>query len=232
MKQFNDFQVLTFDCYGTLIDWERGIVNALKPVLAKRSIQAADDEILQLYGKFESAAEHGPFRNYRLILQDVLRRFAEHFEFDAAPEEIAGFPNSLGDWPAFPDTVEALRALSENFKLAIISNVDDDLFALSQKRLKVNFDWIITAQQVSAYKPSHQNFEFALQKIGFPKTQILHVAQSLFHDHVPAKELGFSTVWIDRRAGKSGAGATPPAEAKPDWEFPDLKSFAEATQAA
>jgi 2-haloacid dehalogenase len=132
----------------------------------------------------------------------------------------------VGEWPAFPDTSEALQALKKRFKLGIISNIDDDLFAASNQHLGVTFDWVITAQQVRGYKPSTRNFQVAFDRIGLPGQQLVHVAQSLFHDHVPAKSLGLDTVWVNRRAGKPGSGATPPATAQPDLEVPDLQTFA------
>ena len=135
---------------------------------------------------------------------------------------------NFDDWVPFSDTVNALKKLKAKFKLAILSNVDDDLFAISAKHLKVKFDYIITAEQIRSYKPSLNNFKFAIKKIGIPKDKILHIAQSLYHDIAPAKELGLSTIWINRRNGKEGFGATPPASAKPDMEFPDLKSLASA----
>ena len=142
-------------------------------------------------------------------------------------EEVATFASSVGDWPAFPDSAEALAALQRRFKLAVITNCDDDLFAASNRRLGVTFDWIVTAQQVGSYKPSHRNFEAAFERIDRPRDRILHVAQSLYHDHVPARELGLSSVWINRRGDRPGSGATPAAEASPDATFPDMASFAE-----
>jgi len=129
------------------------------------------------------------------------------------------------DWPAFPDSTRALQALKKKYKLAILSNIDDDLIAFSVQRLG-QFDWIITAQQAKSYKPSLNNFYLALERIGVPKNKILHVAQSLFHDIAPAKALGLSTVWINRRHNKAGFGATPPAQAQPDLQVPDLQTLA------
>jgi 2-haloacid dehalogenase len=134
----------------------------------------------------------------------------------------------VSDWPAFPDSPAALARLKTRFRLGVITNCDDDLFAGSAARLGVVFDWIVTAQSVGSYKPDPRNFLVALERLGLPRERILHVAQSLFHDHVPAKRLGLSTVWIDRRRGRPGFGATPEADASPDATFPDLASFAEA----
>jgi 2-haloacid dehalogenase len=140
--------------------------------------------------------------------------------------EVSAFGGSVGDWPAFPDSAAALARLKARYRLGVITNCDDDLFALSNRRLGVEFDWIVTAQQVGSYKPNARNFEVALERIGLPQDRVLHVAQSLFHDHVPARQLGFATAWIDRRAGRTGFGATPPAEASPDLAVADMASFA------
>jgi len=141
-------------------------------------------------------------------------------------DEAAAFGGSVGEWPAFADSPAALTRLARRFRLAVITNCDDDLFADSNRRLGVTFDWVITAQQVGAYKPSRRNFEVAFERIGVPRERILHVAQSLFHDHVPAKELGMTTAWIDRRHDRPGSGATPPASAVPDVVSPDMATFA------
>ena len=146
-------------------------------------------------------------------------------------EELAAFGGSVGSWPAFPDSAAALSRLHERFKLAVITNCDDDLFAASARRLGVDFDFVITAQQVGAYKPSHRNFEVAFERIDRPRDRILHVAQSLFHDHVPARELGLSSVWIDRRHDRPGSGATPAATAAPTLAVPDMATFADQATA-
>ena len=145
--------------------------------------------------------------------------------------QVAAFSDSVGAWPAFPDSTQALGRLHERFRLGVITNCDDDLFARSARRLETTFDWVVTAQSVGSYKPDPRNFEVAFERIGLPRERILHVAQSLFHDHVPAKQLGLTTVWIDRRHDRPGSGATPPANAKPDATFPDMASFAEAATA-
>ncbi len=145
----------------------------------------------------------------------------------ADPAALAAFGGSVGAWPAFADSVEALARLHARFRLAVITNCDDDLFAASNVRLGVTFDHVVTAQQVGAYKPSPRNFEVAFERIGVPRERILHVAQSLFHDHVPAKRLGMTTAWIDRRHGKPGSGATPPADARPDIAVPSMSAFAD-----
>jgi 2-haloacid dehalogenase len=226
MLPLDKFDVLTFDCYGTLIDWETGILNALKPVLTGAGLQLPDEQILSLYSEIEPAVESGCYLTYREVLQKTADEFAKRAGL--APEKLdrACLANSVGDWPAFPDTVAALKVLKQKFRLAIVSNVDDSLFVLTQSHLPVTFDWVITAQQAGAYKPSTKMFELAFERIGLPQTKILHVAQSIFHDIVPANSLGLSTVWVNRRRGKAGPGATPPAEGKPDLEVPDLATLA------
>ena len=228
---YGRFEALTFDCYGTLIDWEAGILAGLRPVLAARGVMPPDDEILGVFARAEAALEAGPYVRYREILGRCLREVAA--EYAVAPDlaDVAAFAGSVGDWPAFPDSVEALRRLHERFRLGVITNCDDDLFARSAARLETDFDWVVTAQQARGYKPNPHNFEVAFERIGLPRDRILHVAQSLFHDHVPAKKLGLTTVWIDRRAGRPGSGATPPAKAKPNATFTDMASFAEAATA-
>jgi 2-haloacid dehalogenase len=224
---FAGIEVLTFDCYGTLIDWEAGILAGLRRILEPHGVAATDDELLEAYARAEADIEAGPYRRYRDVLGEGLRRVARRHGVEAAAEERSAFGGSVGDWPAFPDSAEALRRLADRFRLGVITNCDDDLFASSNRRLGVTFDWIVTAEQVGAYKPDPRNFEVALDRIGPPRERILHVAQSLFHDHVPARAFGLATAWIDRRRDRPGFGATPPAEAAPDLVAPDMATFAE-----
>ncbi len=161
------------------------------------------------------------------MLGEGLRRVGREYALEPDEARVAAFGDSVGEWPAFPDSSAALLRLARRFRLGVITNCDDDLFAASNRRLGVTFDWVVTAQQVGAYKPSERNFEVAFERLGLPRQRILHVAQSLFHDHVPAKRLGLTTVWIDRRRGRAGSGATLPAEATPDATFADMASFAE-----
>ena len=233
MLDFARYTHLTFDCYGTLIDWERGILAALRPVLDRHGIALSDDELLERYGELEAAAEAGAYRPYREILATVLDGFGARLGFAPSAAERAAFADSVGDWPTFPDTVEALRALASRYKLVILSNIDDDLFARSAQRLQTDFADVITAQQIGSYKPNPRNFRFALNRLGVPTDRVLHVAQSLFHDIVPAKAFGLTTVWVNRRHDHPGSGATPAATATPDLEVPDLRTLAQlAAQAA
>ena len=228
---FDRFDVLTFDCYGTLIDWETGIVSALRSILDAHQVTASDEQVLETFARHEAVIEAGPYRRYREVLAECLDRIGADLGFAATDAEREAFAASVADWPAFSDSPAALRELKRRFKLAVITNCDDDLFAGSKARLDVDFDWVVTAQQAGAYKPSHRNFERAFETIDAPRERILHVAQSLFHDHVPAKELGMTTVWIDRRGDRPGSGATPPAEARPDLTLPDMRSLADLAEA-
>ena len=225
MINFNQYEVLTFDCYGTLIDWENGMLAALKPLLSKHNVDLDDEQILKLFAEFESGLEAGEYMRYREVLRGVVRQFGERLGFKLNSAEYL-LPDSIKNWQPFPDTVEALKSLKQKFKLAILSNVDDDLFAASAKHLQVEFDWIITAEQAKSYKPSINTFKFAIEKIGLPREKILHVGASIYHDVIPASSVGLSTVFVDRRAGKKGSGAALPATAQPDMVVPDLKTLA------
>lgn len=220
------YRILTFDCYGTLIDWETGIVDALRPVLSRRSIELGDEEILELFGSLETGIQRPPYKTYREVLGLVLDAIGERLGFTPEAAERAAFAGSVATWPAFPDSSEALQALSKHYDLVILSNVDDDLFAGSAQILGVDFADVITAQQVGSYKPDRRNFEVLLDRLGRSKDEILHVAQSLYHDIAPASEIGLATVWVNRRHGREGSGATPPKAATPDLEVPDLATLA------
>jgi len=223
---FDSFDVLTFDCYGTLIDWEAGILAALRTPFAAHGIEVADEDALGAFARHEAEIEGGPYRRYREVLGEVLTAMVGHFGGEASAGERAAFGASVADWPAFPDSAAALARLHERFQLGVITNCDDDLFAASESRLGLRFDEVVTAQQAKRYKPNPRGFELMFERIGLPPARILHVAQSLFHDHVTAKRLGLSTVWVDRRAGRPGSGATPPAEATPDLTVPDMATLA------
>lgn len=225
MLKVNQFEALSFDCYGTLIDWEGGITPVLKRLLENHNIEKSDQQLLELFAEFEPEAQSGDYQNYRDVLREVVKKIAERFSFQPTEAELDSLWMSIKDWVPFSDTVEALKALKQKYRLVIISNIDDDLFAESAKHLEVEFDHIITAQQVKSYKPSLKNFEFAFQKTGLSTSQLLHVAQSIYHDIVPARQIGLSTVWVNRRQGKEGEGATKPATATPDLEVPNLETL-------
>ena len=222
---FSRFDVLTFDCYGTMIDWETGIVAAAQAIATAHGLAADPARILALYGELEPEIEHGEYKTYRTVLERVMRAMASRLGFAATDAECAAFAESVKRWPPFPDSPAALATLHRRFKLGVISNVDDDLFAASEKQLGVTFDWVVTAAQVKSYKPSLNNFLRAHERIGVPRERILHVAQSRFHDIAPAKALGMTAVWVNRRGGRPG-GAAPEGDAVPDLEVPSLAALA------
>jgi 2-haloacid dehalogenase len=224
---FQRCEAMTFDCYGTLIDWEAGIVAAAGRLLRAHDVELPDEAILEAHARHEARLEAGPFRPYREVLGEVARAICEEQGVQASVAEAAAFGASVADWPAFPDSAESLARLSGRYRLAVLTNCDDDLFAASAPRLGVPFEAVVTAQQVGSYKPARRNFEVLIERLGLPTERILHVAQSLYHDHVPAKALGLSTVWVDRRHGRSGSGATPPAEAAPDLTVTDVATLAD-----
>jgi 2-haloacid dehalogenase len=230
MLDFNRFEVFTFDCYGTLINWEDGILACLRRILAAHDKNIDDATILQLYGDFEARAEHGEYRRYREVLQSVVQQFGAQLGFTPTDEEVRSLPDSLPQWKPWPDTVTALRELKKRFRLAIISNVDDDLFAATQPQLGVEFDHVITAQQANAYKPSLKIFELALSRVGVPAHRILHIGQSLYHDVLPAQSLGLATVWVNRPSARAGVGAVKSADGRPDLQISSLAELAACTR--
>jgi len=225
---FGRFEVLTFDCYGTLIDWETGILSSLRRILAAHDKRVDAATVLEMYGDFEQRAEAGPFRPYREVLESVVRQFGTELAFDPTEQEVHSLPNSLPVWKPWPDTVSALSQLKSRFRLAIVSNVDDDLFASTRPQLGVAFDEVITAQQAQAYKPSLKMFELALNRIHAPAHRVLHVGQSIYHDVIPAQALGLATVWVNRPSARPGVGAVKSAEAKPDLTVSSLAELAAA----
>lgn len=224
---FSSIRVITFDCYGTLIDWESGILAALRPVLASHGAALADAELLGLYGELEADAEAGEFRSYRDVLRSVVQGFGERLGFQASADEQNSLPDALGSWRPFPDTVAALARLHQKFQLGIISNVDDDLFAATAPQLQTKFEYVITAGQARAYKPSRKIFELARERIGASAAQWLHAGQSLYHDAIPAKAQGLSTVWVNRASARSGVGAVKKVDATPDTTVTALQELAE-----
>jgi 2-haloacid dehalogenase len=229
MLDFNQFEVLTFDCYGTLIDWESGILRALRPILSSHGAEVSDDALLKAYSEVEATVEAGSFKPYRRVLEETVKTLSQKFSFEASVEEQRVLPDSIKNWQPFPDSVAALNRLHRKFKLSIISNIDDDLFAASAKLLEVPFDFVTTALEVRSYKPSLNNFNRALEKMNIDKRHVLHVAQSRHHDIEPANRLGMHSVWVNRRFGKSGTndGASGYSPAIPDLEVPDLRTLAD-----
>jgi 2-haloalkanoic acid dehalogenase type II len=235
--ELTDFKVLTFDCYGTLIDWESGMLAALKPLTAKVARPLTPDQILEAHARHESSQQRvTPTRLYRDLLAIVHKRLAEEWGVPAGWEESVAYGRSVGDWPAFADTAEALRSLKRHYKLVILSNVDNESFALSNKKLGVTFDAVFTAEDIGSYKPSPRNFEYMLEKLegyGIKKSEILHTAESMFHDHKPANDLGLASCWIHRRHEREGFGATmnPGAMPRYDFRFTSLADMAKTHEA-
>lgn len=227
MLDFSRFEALTFDCYGTLIDWEAGILQALRPVLAVRGVRATDDEVLAHYARFEAEAEHGEYMPYREVLRQVVERIGDVYGFTPEDRERDRLPDSMRRWPPFSDTVAALRVLGARYRLGIISNVDFDLFEATEEKLRVAFDRLVTAELCRSYKPHRRNFNTMLALLDLPRERVLHVAESLFHDIKPANDLGIATVWVNRRKGRGGTpGASGTCEAQPSLEVPDMATLA------
>jgi 2-haloacid dehalogenase len=228
-----DFEAISFDCYGTLIDWEAGLLAVLEPWARDRGLTIDGDALLAAYAGHEERAEaEHPRTLYPEILRRSMAALGRDLGAEVTAEDAERLAVSVPDWPPFADSAEALTALGGRFKLIILSNVDRTSFAGTAGRLGVTFDSVLTAQDIGYYKPSPWAFT-ALQeearRLGVGG-RLLHAAQSLFHDHVPAKAAGLRTVWINRRQGRRGWGATPapPVDVKPDWEFPSMAAFAEA----
>ena len=234
--KFADFEALSFDCYGTLIDWEAGIAAVLGPWTRRCGLDLDQEQLLAAYAAAEARAElDHPSELYRDILARSFRSLGDQVGAPVTDEDAAALASSVPDWPAFEDSHDALSVLGERFKLIILSNVDRVSFAGSQVRLGVKFTSVLTAEEIGSYKPSPRNFDALgadVRRLGVDRGRLLHVAQSLFHDHVPAKRAGLRTVWINRRHDRPGWGATPapPAEVTPDWEFPSMAAFASAVE--
>jgi 2-haloalkanoic acid dehalogenase type II len=235
--QLTDFKVLTFDCYGTLIDWETGMLAALAPIAARASRPIGRDEILAAHARHEAKQqEMTPAKLYRDLLAVVCKRLAEEWGVAVTWDECVAYGRSVRDWPAFPDTAEALRYLKQHYRLVILSNIDNETFAFSNRKLGVEFDAILTAEDIGSYKPSPRNFEYMIDTLagmGLKKTDILHTAESLFHDHGPANRFGLANCWIHRRhaAGGFGAAMDPGTMPRTDFRFTGMGELARAHEA-
>ena len=221
--RLSDFKALTFDCYGTLIDWESGMIEALKPLTAKVGKALSRNEVLEAHARHESSQQaQTPGRRYRDLLAIVYRRLAEEWGVAVSWPDCVVYGQSVRDWPAFPDSAGALQYLKKHYKLVILSNVDNQSFSFSNQKLGVAFDAIYTAEDIGSYKPSLGNFEYMLKNlktVGVSKGDILHIAESMFHDHKPANEMGIASCWIYRRHNDQGFGATMNPGAMPRYDF-------------
>lgn len=219
---FSSIRLITFDCYGTLIDWETGMLAGLRPLFARNGRSVNDSELLAQYGEVEAEIEAGGYLPYRQVLAGTVQEMGRRAGIAISDDVGARFAQSLTDWEPFPDTVTGLQELAKRFKLGIISNVDDDLFAVTREKLKAHFAVVVTAQQVQSYKPALRNFEEAVRRSGLKKEEILHAAQSVYHDVVPSNSLGIKNVWVNRPSRRPGSGAAKPALATPTAEVSSL----------
>ena len=210
---------LTFDCYGTMIDWESGAITAIRPLLKRNNVVLSDDEIIAAMQDIEAPLCRSPYTAYREVLARVVDGFGARYGFPVTPKQRDILAQAVPSWRPFPDTVDALRALSEQYRLAIISNIDDDLLMSSRQQLGDVFAAAITAQQARCYKPEPEIFQCALERLGVPSSEVMHVAEGA--NEIPvARRLGCATVWV-RRNGRSAGLLT---EA-PDLQVPDLATL-------
>ena len=236
--KLTDFKVLTFDCYGTLIDWESGMIEGLKPLTSKLGRELSRNEILEAHARHESSQQlQTPAKTYSELLAIVYKRLAEEWDASVSIEECLAYGQSVKNWPAFSDSAGALQYLKKHYKLVILSNVDNVSFAASNKKLEVAFDAIYTAEDCGSYKPSDRNFDYMLEKLkslGVEKNEILHTAESMFHDHAPANRHGLASCWIYRRFEQDGFGATmnPGEMPKYDFRFNSMADLVKAHQEA
>jgi 2-haloalkanoic acid dehalogenase type II len=232
--KLTDFTTLTFDVYGTLIDWESGMVAGLQPLLQRTGQSLSRDRILEAHARHESTQQrYTPHLQYRLLLAVVYKRLAEEWGVTVSHDECLAYGDFVKQWPAFADTAQALAYLKQHYKLVVLSNVDNESFAYSQRKLGVEFDAVYTAEDIGSYKPTQRNFDYMLEKLGergIDKAQILHTAESMFHDHQPANRNGLANCWIYRRHDKEGFGATMNPGDMPtvDFRFNSMAELAEA----
>lgn len=221
--KLTDFKVLTFDCYGTLIDWESGMVEGLRPLIERVGRELTRNEILEAHARHESSQQKwAPASRYRDILSVVYKRLGEEWGVPVTQEDCETYGNSVEHWPAFPDSAGALQYLKKHYKLVILSNVDNRSFSYSNKKLGVEFDAIYTAEDIASYKPSDRNFDYMMEKLAslnVQKSEILHTAESMFHDHGPANRHGLASCWIYRRYNQDGFGATMNPGDMPTYQF-------------
>lgn len=237
MMKLSDYKALTFDVYGTLIDWESGMVSALKPLTDKVSRTLTRNDILEAHAHYESITQRWtPAKKYSELLPVVYRRLAEEWGVEVTWEECTAYGLSVRQWPAFDDSREALTYLKQHFKLVVLTNTDNLSFSGSNTRLGVHFDGVYTAEDIGSYKPDDRNFDYMIEMLarqGIRKNEILHTAESMFHDHAPANKHGLANCWIYRRHDQEGFGATMNPGEMPsyDFRFNSMADMANAHQA-
>ncbi|MCY3884294.1 MAG: HAD-IA family hydrolase [Gammaproteobacteria bacterium] len=219
----SDYDTISFDCYGTLVDWESSIVNTLQELLQSHDANMNNDVVLEYFANWEPE-EQSRGGSYRSVLHRVLERYGFRLGFKPRDDDFSVFEECIARAIPFEDTVDALASLKRNFKLAVITNTDNDLFAITSASLKIDFDYVITAEDTGYYKPNRKMFEAAIAELG-DTGRLLHVAQSVFHDIAPANVLGIDSVWIDRTEGKPGATKT--SDESPKWAYTNLRDFSQ-----
>ncbi len=235
--KLTDFKVLSFDVYGTLIDWESGMIAGLAPLNERVGRALSRDQILEAHAFYESTIQRWtPAKRYSELLPVVYRRLAEEWDVSVSWEECLTYGRSVEHWPAFADSAEALAYLKQHFKLVVLTNIDNESFQHSNAKLGVSFDGAYTAEDIGSYKPDGRNFEFMLETLGrrgIDRSQILHTAESLFHDHAPAKRFELANCWIYRRHAQQGFGATmdPGETPRCDFRFNSMAELVEAHRA-
>lgn len=220
-------KAISFDCYGTLIDWEAGLAAALEPVFGVHRVPFDRGAVIAAFARHEREVEAGRYQSYAAVLGVVMKGLAREFDLQLNPGEAMALAASIGKWPPFEETPGCLKAMQRHYKLAIVSNVDDELFAETAPRLGVAIGTVVTAEQVKSYKPGHAHFEELLRRLALTPRDVLHVAESRYHDVAPASAMGFRTVWVNRHAGDGGPSASGASEAKPDLEVRSLTELCE-----
>lgn len=221
------YEYLSFDCYGTLIDWEKGILTFFNALFQEHEVTISDVELLKNYARFEAEAEHGTYKPYREILAEVLQQFCTLVGINHAQLDPQSLAESVKLWPAFEDSHDALVQLQSKYNLVIISNIDDDLFSHSEALLGIKFDYIYTAMQMKSYKPNVYNFDYVQQALSLTDQNWLHVAQSIYHDHMPISTKGIDSVWIKRQSRAGDQGVAPNTNYRPKIVYSTLKAFAD-----
>lgn len=217
----SETKIISFDCLGTLVDWKEGVINSLKPLFTDYLIEIEEEEIFKFFREFDAAIISKEYISYRCVLQNILKQFADLLKINMSNDDLHSLVRSLPNWSVFPDTIESLRKLSGKYKLALISNIDNDLLKKYHFFHDVIFDWVITSEELKSYKPSHNNFIQALNRFDTPASEIIHVAQSVYHDIIPTNQLNIKNVWINRYSEKLDSNNFP----KTGLSFPDLNQF-------